>query len=105
EKQGESVERRPYVNRIVCPPASPPYSAACAPAPASPNNPGPSPSSASFAAAPLAFCRAAKLAQTSFQFPLVAAFEYSVARVSKKLACSTPLISGASQGSGWSSTM
>src|SRR5690606_660824 len=24
EKQGESVERRPYVNRIVCPPASAP---------------------------------------------------------------------------------
>ena len=40
-----------------------------------------------------------------FQSPRVAAFEYSVARVSKKLACSTPLSSGASQGSGCSSTM
>ena len=37
--------------------------------------------------------------------PLVAAFEYSVARVSKKLACSTPFSSGASQWRGCSSTM
>src|SRR5690606_2511167 len=54
----------------------------------------------SFAASPfLALGRASKLAQTSFQFPRVAAFEYWVARVSKKLACSTPLISGAGLGS------
>ena len=43
-------------------------------------------------------------AALSFHWPRVAAFEYSVARVSKKLACSTPLSSGASQGSGCSSS-
>ena len=53
----------------------------------------------------LAALRLSKLSQTSFQFPRVAALEYSVARVSKKLACSTPLSSGASQGRGCSSTM
>src|SRR3546814_10157291 len=60
----------------------------------------PSPASpSSFAAGPaLAFWRLSKLSHTSFQFPRVAAFEYSVARCSKKLACSTPLSSGASQG-------
>ena len=52
-----------------------------------------------------AFRRESKLDHTSFQFPRVAALEYSVARVSKKLACSTPFNSGASQGRGWSSTM
>src|SRR3546814_13078479 len=36
------------------------------------------------------FFRRSKLSHTSFQFPLVAALLYSVARVSKKLACSTP---------------
>jgi hypothetical protein len=38
------------------------------------------------------------------QFPCVAALEYSVARASKKLACSTPLRSDCSQGSGFSVT-
>ena len=71
----------------------------------SPNSPGPS-SARSLASSPFfAFWRWSKLDQTSCQLPLVAPFEYSVARVSKKLACSTPFSSGASQGSGWSSTM
>ena len=35
------------------------------------------------------------------QLPLLAALEYSVARCSKKLACSTPLRISLSQGSGW----
>src|SRR6476469_7388354 len=56
-------------------------------------------------AAPFAFCLRSKLSHTSFQFPLVAALEYSVERCSKKLACSTPFSSGASQGRGCSSTM
>src|SRR3546814_5990738 len=63
-------------------------------------------SSPSFSASPagaasslvLAFLRLSKLVHTLFQSPRVAPFEYSVARVSKKLACSTPLSSGASQG-------
>jgi hypothetical protein len=55
--------------------------------------------------AALALRRPSKSDQTSFQLPRVAAFEYSVARVSKKLACSTPLSSGVSQGSGCSSIM
>src|SRR3546814_7716528 len=59
------------------------------------SNMSPSPASpSSFAAGPaLAFWRLSKLSHTSFQFPRVAAFEYSVARRSKKLACSTPLSS------------
>src|SRR3546814_9808349 len=48
----------------------------------------------------LAFLRPSKLFQTVFQSPRVAPLLYSVARVSKKFACSTPLRSGASQGSG-----
>src|SRR3546814_8663205 len=55
------------------------------------------------AATAFAFWRRSKLSHTSFQLPRVAAFEYSVARVSKKLACSTPFSSGASHGSGCSS--
>src|SRR5690606_29779859 len=65
--------------------------------------------SASRAGAPsslaFAFLRLSKLCQTVFQSPRVAALEYSVARVSKKFACSTPLRSGASQGRGCSSIM
>ena len=53
----------------------------------------------------LAFCRRSKLSHTSFQLPRVAALEYSVLRCSKKLACSTPFSSGASQGRGCSSIM
>ena len=37
-------------------------------------------------------------------WPLVAPFDYSVARASKKLACSTPLIRLCSHGSGFSLT-
>src|SRR3546814_3378912 len=51
--------------------------------------------SASASAAPsslaFAFLRLSKLVHTVFQSPRVAALLYSVARVSKKLACSTPL--------------
>src|SRR5437868_7621209 len=65
----------------------------------------PSPAGASFAASARAFWRRSKLSQTSFQFPRVAALLYSVARVSKKLACSTPLSIGASHGSGCSLTL
>src|SRR5205085_2368055 len=75
--------------------------------PAASNISGPSPLALpSFAAvSALAFIRRSKLSHTVFQSPRVAALEYSVARVSKKLACSTPLSIGASQGSGCSSTM
>src|SRR5690606_41324850 len=50
----------------------------------------------SFAASPFfALGRASKLAPPSFQFPRVAAFEYWVAPVSKKLSCYTTLLSRA----------
>ena len=72
-----------------------------------PKQPRPVASPTSFAALSLALRRWSKLDQTYCQFPRVAAFEYSVARVSSLdrlgmigLACSTLLSSGASQGSG-----
>lgn len=82
----------------------PPYSAAI---PLAANISGPSSTSLpisppSFA---LALRRWSKLAHTVFQSPRVAPFEYSVARVSKKFACSTPFSKGVSQGSGCSSAM
>src|SRR6185312_6717701 len=48
--------------------------------------------------------RLSKFAQTPLspsQEPLVAPLEYSVARCSKKLACSTPFRISTNQGSGW----
>src|SRR3546814_9859001 len=45
----------------------------------------------------LAFLRLSELVHTVFQSPRVAPLLYSVARVSKKLACSTPLSSGRSE--------
>ena len=57
------------------------------------------------AALPLIFWRRSNASHTSFHWPRVAALEYSVARVSKKFACSTPFSSGVSQGSGCSSIM
>src|SRR3546814_16095060 len=66
------------------------YSAAM-PALANMSSPSPSPS---VVAAPsslaLAFLRLSKLVHTLFQSPLVAALYYSMARVSKKFACSPP---------------
>src|SRR5438128_283607 len=95
--------REPFVERATN------YSAAT---PAAVNMSGPSSAFAeasadkpSFAASDFAFCLRSKLSQTSPQLPRVAALEYSVARVSKKLACSTPFNSGASHGRGCSSTM
>src|SRR5688572_8064568 len=62
------------------------YSAAT---PAWANMSWPSPSTSTVSLA-LACLRRSKFSHTSFQLPRVAALEYSVARVSKKLACSTP---------------
>src|SRR3990167_6709544 len=78
------------------------YHSAATPARLNMSSPPSSSPSTSFAL--VRFLRS-KLSHTSFQLPRVAALEYSVARVSKKLACSTPFSSGASHGSGCSSIM
>src|SRR6185369_13034135 len=65
------------------------YHSAATPAAENISPPPSPPPASSFAAGPaLAFCRLSNPSQTSFQFPRVAALEYSVARCSKKFACS-----------------